>query len=97
MTKKNTQTSEPVAKCNQSHATFVEAGLGEIIIYNPDDSIKLNVWMERESVWLTIKQLAQLFDRDRTVIGRHIKNIDFFIKTSLPPVEGSVRNGSLCP
>ena len=31
--------------------------------------------MERESVWLTIKQLAQLFDRDRTVIGRHIKNI----------------------
>ena len=48
---------------------------GEIIIYNPDDSIKLDVWMEKETVWLTIKQLALLFDRDRTVIGRHIKNI----------------------
>ena len=73
--KKNTQTTEPVASCNQSHATLAEAGYGEIIIYNPDASIKLNVWMERETVWLTIKQLAQLFDRDRTVIGRHIKNI----------------------
>ena len=75
MAKKNTQTTEPVANCNQSHATLAEAGLGEILIYNPDDAIKLDVWMERETVWLTIKQLAQLFDRDRTVIGRHIKNI----------------------
>ena len=56
--KKNTQTTEPVASCNQSHATLAEAGYGEIIIYNPDASIKLNVWMERETVWLTIKQLA---------------------------------------
>ena len=66
---------QPVANCDQSHASLAEAGPGEIIIYNPDDSIKLDVWMERETVWLTIKQLAQLFDRDRTVIGRHIKNI----------------------
>ena len=73
--KNNTQTTELIANCDQSHATLAEAGLGEIIIYNPDDSIKLDVWMERESVWLTIRQLAQLFDRDRTVIGRHIKNI----------------------
>ncbi len=56
---------------------------GEIIVYNPNDSIKLNVWMENETVWLTIKQLALLFDRDRTVIGRHIKNI--FTEGELQP------------
>ena len=67
--------TKPVAICDRSAGTLAEAGLGEIIIYNPNDSIKLNVWMERETVWLTIKQLAQLFDRDRTVIGRHLKNI----------------------
>ena len=31
--------------------------------------------MAKETVWLTVKQLALLFNRDRTVIGRHIKNI----------------------
>ena len=36
-----------------------------------------------ETVWLTIKQLALLFDRDRTVIGRHIKNI--FTEGELQP------------
>ncbi len=63
--------SKVVTKCDQQ----IESGIGEIIVYNPDDSIKLDVWMERDSVWLTIKQIAMLFDRDRTVIGRHIKNI----------------------
>ena len=70
--KANTNALEPVANCDNLNQ---EKSLGEIIIYNPDDSIKLNVWMERETVWLTIKQLSYLFGRDRTVIGRHIKNI----------------------
>ena len=52
-----------------------ETGVGEIVIYNPDDSVRLDVRLEQDSVWLTLKQLSQLFDRDRTVIGRHIKNI----------------------
>ena len=71
--------SKVVTKCDQQ----IESGIGEIIIYNPDDSIKLDVWMERDSVWLTIKQIAMLFDRDRTVIGRHIKNI--FSERELDP------------
>ena len=82
MAKKNIL-SKVVTKCDQLNETPVESGIGEIIIYNPDDSIKLDVWMERETVWLTIKQLAQLFDRDRTVIGRHIKNI--FLEGELDP------------
>ena len=48
---------------------------GEIILYQPDDNIRLEVRMEDETVWLTQTQMALLFQRDRTVIGRHIKNI----------------------
>ncbi|MBR4135327.1 MAG: virulence RhuM family protein [Bacteroidales bacterium] len=50
-------------------------GKGEIILYQPDDNIRLEVRMEGETVWLTQQQMAQLFQRDRTVIGRHIKKI----------------------
>ena len=48
---------------------------GEIIIYQPDESIRLEVRMEEETVWLTQAQMALLFQKDRTVITRHINNI----------------------
>lgn len=48
---------------------------GEIIMYQPDETIRLEVRMGEESVWLTQQQMAELFDKDRTVIGRHIRNI----------------------
>ncbi len=52
------------------------ANRGEIIIYRAEDNtIQLDVRMENETVWLTQDQMAQLFGRDRTVIGRHIRNI----------------------
>ena len=85
--KNNIQTSEPVADCNQLSQVEQQTlkmrqllvpspdEVGEVAIYNLDDSIKLNVWMTKETVWLTTRQLALLFNRDRTVIGRHIKNI----------------------
>ena len=47
----------------------------EIILYQPDNSISLEVRVEDETVWLTQHQIANLFGRDRSVIGRHIKNI----------------------
>ncbi|MBO7490896.1 MAG: virulence RhuM family protein [Bacteroidales bacterium] len=50
-------------------------GKGEIILYQPDDNIRLEVRMEGDTVWLTQQQMAELFQRDRTVIGRHIKKI----------------------
>ena len=47
----------------------------EIIIYQTDDGrTKIDVRMEADTVWLTQAQMAELFDRDRTVIGRHISN-----------------------
>lgn len=47
----------------------------EIILYQPDSTVKIEVRLENETVWLTQSQMSQLFDRDRTVITRHINNI----------------------
>ena len=48
----------------------------QIEIYQAKDgSIQISVQIKKETVWLNQEQLTQLFDRDRTVIGRHIRNI----------------------
>ena len=46
----------------------------EIIIFE-NQGVKLEVNMKDETVWLSLEQMADLFDRDRTVITRHINNI----------------------
>ncbi len=46
-----------------------------IILYQPDSTIKLEVRLENETVWLTQQQMSDLFQRDRSVITRHINNI----------------------
>jgi len=44
---------------------------GELIIYQTEDGLtKIDVHMDNETVWLTRKQMAELFDRDISVIGR---------------------------
>ena len=48
---------------------------GEIIIYNPADTVRIEVLFESETVWLTQSQLGVLFGVNRTVIVRHIGNI----------------------
>jgi len=49
---------------------------GEIIIYQtPDGQTSIDVKLENETVWLRQDQMAQLFDRERTVITKHINNI----------------------
>ena len=45
------------------------------IILFEDQNIKLEVNMQDETVWLTQEQMAKLFEKDRTVITRHINNI----------------------
>ena len=49
--------------------------IGEIALYNPTDSIKLEVELEDETVWLTTAQMSQLFNREDSNIRRHILNI----------------------
>ena len=46
----------------------------EIILFENQD-VKLEVNMQDETVWLSLEQMAKLFERDRTVITRHINNI----------------------
>ena len=54
----------------------IESGnKGEIVMYQPDETIRLEVRMGEETVWLSQQQMAELFDKDRTVVGRHIRNI----------------------
>lgn len=48
---------------------------GEIVLYQPDDEVRLEVRLEEDTVWLTQAQIAELFQRERTVITRHIGNI----------------------
>ena len=48
---------------------------GEIILYQPDEAIKLEVRLENETVWLSIEEMSNLFGRDISVIGKHIRNI----------------------
>ena len=128
--------------------------VGEIVVYQPDDTISLEVKVEDENVWLNRKQLAVLFGRDVKTIGKHVVNalkeeldgfpvvanfattasdgktysveyynldvilsvgyrvksslrshderlddferqIDFFVRTSLPPVEGVFFDGQI--
>lgn len=48
---------------------------GEIILYQPDETVKLNVRMEDETVWLTQAQIVELFQSSKANISEHIKNI----------------------
>ncbi|MBR4820871.1 virulence RhuM family protein [bacterium] len=44
----------------------------EIIIYQPDETIRLDVRLENETVWLSQAQMCELFQRERSVITKHI-------------------------
>lgn len=48
---------------------------GEIILYQPDESVRTEVRIEDETVWLTQAQIAELFETKRQAITKHLKNI----------------------
>lgn len=48
----------------------------EILTFKDGDfSLPVNVSPTEDTVWLTLDEISQLFERDRSVIGKHIKNI----------------------
>lgn len=47
---------------------------GEIVLYQPDDNVKLEVRLNEDTVWLNRQQMASLFQRDVKTIGKHIAN-----------------------
>ena len=47
----------------------------EIVVYEPDETTRLDVRLDDDTVWLTQNQMTDLFQRDCTVITRHINNV----------------------
>ena len=98
---------------------------GEIILYQPDETVRLEVRLEDDTVWLNQAQMGELFGTNRQAITKHLQNIydceelkkestssilelvrregnrnvrrkiDFFVRTSLPPVEGIFYDGQI--
>jgi prophage maintenance system killer protein len=49
---------------------------GEVVVYEaPDGQVRFEVRLERETVWLSLNQMAELFGRDKSVISRHLRNV----------------------
>ena len=47
-----------------------------ILMYTTEDGVtKIEVTFDHDTVWLSIDQMAELFQRDKSVIGKHIRNI----------------------
>ena len=55
--------------------TNMEPNKGEIVMYQPDETIRLEVRMEGDTVWLSANQMSLLFDRDEKTIRKHINNV----------------------
>ena len=52
-----------------------ETKKGEIIIYKDQEGPEIQVRLENETVWLTLEQISKLFDKDKSVISRHLSSI----------------------
>jgi hypothetical protein len=49
---------------------------GEVVVYQaPDGQVKVDVRLERDTVWLSLTQIAELFGRDKSVVSRHLRNV----------------------
>ena len=59
---------------NTSQVQMVPAE-NQIVVYQPNETVRLDVRLENETVWLNQARLAELFCVDRTVVNRHIHNI----------------------
>ena len=47
----------------------------QIVVYQPNETVRLDVRLENETVWLTQEQMCELFQRERSVITKHIRNV----------------------
>lgn len=57
-------------------AQAISGGRGEVIIYQEEQGTPaLEVRLEQESLWLNLTQISSLFERDKSVISRHLRNV----------------------
>jgi len=62
-------------KSNNEVIQYQTENKGEIVLYQPDDTLKLEVWFENETVWLSQAQMAELFQSTRNNVSIHITNL----------------------
>ncbi|MCL2183494.1 MAG: DNA-binding protein, partial [Chitinispirillia bacterium] len=48
---------------------------GEIVLYQPNDTVLVEVRLEKETIWLTQKAMAELFNVQTPAISKHLRNI----------------------
>lgn len=65
----------------------------QIFIYKRENDIQVEVLLESESLWLSLNQISSLFDRDKSVISRHIKNI--YKEEELPEYATVAKNATV--
>jgi hypothetical protein len=74
---------------------FVSNAMSEILIYTaPDSQTQVEVTLGDETVWLTQKQMAQLFEKSLKTINEHIKNT---YKEHELEKTSTIRNFRICP
>ncbi len=62
-------------KCREGSLTQKTPG-GEVLVYrSPDGRAHVEVRLDRETVWLSLNQMVDLFGRDKSVISRHLKKV----------------------
>jgi len=71
-TKDNNKRIEPSQNLRQLPVELEKNAGGEIVIYNPDESVRLEVRIEDDTVWLNREQLGILFNRDKKTIGNDV-------------------------
>ena len=64
---------QKIVECMENQLMPIEEK-GEIVLYQPDDSVRLEVRLQDETVWLTQQQMAELFRTTKQNVSLHINN-----------------------
>ncbi|MEW4925100.1 virulence protein RhuM/Fic/DOC family protein [Algibacter sp. 2305UL17-15] len=67
--------------------------MSAIVIYKKENEIQVEVTYENDSLWLSLNQISELFDRDKSVISRHIRNI--YKEKELPEYATVAKNATV--
>lgn len=69
--------SRPRRICGGDMTQDIEQQQGsDIVLYeSPEGQVQLDVRLERDTVWLSLDQMAALFERDKSVVSRHLRNV----------------------
>ncbi|SFV34322.1 virulence protein RhuM/Fic/DOC family protein [Thermoflavifilum thermophilum] len=65
-----------IEKKSQPGTTITQGMGGEVVIYeDPEHRVRVDVRLDQDTIWLSLNQIAALFERDKSVISRHLRNI----------------------